>query len=270
MNKSKSNSIIIALLCIIIIFLVILVFGGTKNGMNVAVNADDQSAAAGGKTPPPPIITNTFPVTVGNPGVGRDIPDQGSISNYPNRNGNNLLEFQYPLGTPLSKIDLYVDSALYQSRTFGPTDAATNTIMFLINHDTAAIGKGMHSVYALAYATDGNISQSNTIHIYVNNTTHFNGWNIFNPKNGATISGTYTLRSGAFLAQNSGTVTKVEFYADGKLLGNGTAYTLVAGIYEYVLDTTKLSNGTHQLMVKAYGSGGDVVTSLPDTVTVAN
>lgn len=73
---------------------------------------------------------------------------------------------------------------------------------------------------------------------------------IDSPKDGATLSGTVAISSSA---SDNVAVTKTEFYTDGILASSDTASP-----YTSALDTTKLTNGTHSLEVKAYDSAGNV------------
>ncbi len=83
------------------------------------------------------------------------------------------------------------------------------------------------------------------------------------PTNGSTISGKYTMNATA--NDDSGTVSKVEFYVDGALKGTSTTSP-----YSYALDTTTLTNASHSLTAKAYDPSGNVGTSSTVTVTVKN
>jgi chitodextrinase len=82
------------------------------------------------------------------------------------------------------------------------------------------------------------------------------------PTAGATVSGTAPVTATA--SDNVG-VTKVELYTDGALSGTDTSSP-----YNFSLNTTSLSNGTHQLTTKAYDAAGNVGTSAAVSVTVSN
>jgi Leucine-rich repeat (LRR) protein len=73
---------------------------------------------------------------------------------------------------------------------------------------------------------------------------------IINPQNGQVVSGIVKIQVKA--TDNVG-VTKVEYYIDGKKVGESTKSP-----YEYSWDTTKYANGNHTIQVKAYDKAGNV------------
>jgi len=79
---------------------------------------------------------------------------------------------------------------------------------------------------------------------------------------GSSVSGTVTLSATA--ADNVG-VTKVEFYADGTLLGTDTSSP-----FSLAWDSSGIANGSHALTAKAYDAAGNVTTSGTVTVTTTN
>ncbi len=84
------------------------------------------------------------------------------------------------------------------------------------------------------------------------------------PANGATVSGTVNVTASA--SDNSGTVSKVEFYVDGALASTDTTSP-----YSFSWVTTGYTNGsTHTLVSKAYDPSNNVGTSATVTVTVNN
>lgn len=84
--------------------------------------------------------------------------------------------------------------------------------------------------------------------------------------NGAALNGSNVV----WIATPTGAPTKVEFFIDGTL-----SWTELTALHQYNgdpngrLDTTKLSNGTHQLMVRATYSDGSQASNTA-SVTVAN
>ena len=77
-----------------------------------------------------------------------------------------------------------------------------------------------------------------------------------------TTASTITLTASA--SDNVG-VTKVEFWVDGALSGSATASP-----WQWALDSTKLTNGSHSLVVKAFDAAGNVGTSGAVGFTVSN
>ncbi len=80
---------------------------------------------------------------------------------------------------------------------------------------------------------------------------------ITSPANGAVVNGIVTVSATA--SDNAG-VTKVEFYADTTLLGTDTAAP-----YSQAWDTSAYTQGSHQLVAKAYDAAANVGTA---TITV--
>jgi hypothetical protein len=85
---------------------------------------------------------------------------------------------------------------------------------------------------------------------------------ITSPASGATVSGTVTVSADAADAVG---VSRVEFYADGALIGTDTSSPYAAS-----WNTTTATNGGHGLQSKAYDAAGNVGSSLAVNVTVSN
>ncbi len=83
------------------------------------------------------------------------------------------------------------------------------------------------------------------------------------PPNGATVSGTFTIKADA--TDNNNEVAKVEFYIDGTLKS-----TDISSPYEYSWNTTTYINGFHTIMAKAYDATNNVGSSSVITVIVNN
>ncbi len=83
------------------------------------------------------------------------------------------------------------------------------------------------------------------------------------PAAGATVSGTVTVTANA--ADNVG-VAGVQFLVDGANLGAEDS----ASPYSVSWNTTGVANGSHTLLARARDAAGNVTTSSPITVTVAN
>jgi hypothetical protein len=85
---------------------------------------------------------------------------------------------------------------------------------------------------------------------------------ITSPANGANVNGTRAVNANA--SDDVG-VTKVEFYADGNLIGTDTTAP-----YSTNWDTTTVSNGSHSLTGKAFDAANNTGTSSAVNVTVDN
>ena len=86
------------------------------------------------------------------------------------------------------------------------------------------------------------------------------------PSSGATVIGSQPVN--IFASDNIG-VTKVEFYVDGALKSSLTTANGGTNTYSFTWDSTKVTNGSHTLMSKAYDAAGNVGTS-SISVTVSN
>jgi RHS repeat-associated protein len=80
-----------------------------------------------------------------------------------------------------------------------------------------------------------------------------------------TISGTHTVQAAA---ADDGSVTKVEFYADGNRFGEDTTAPYSASLS--TLGAEPVYDGTHTLTTRAYDDHGQVTTSADTSVVVAN
>lgn len=82
------------------------------------------------------------------------------------------------------------------------------------------------------------------------------------PVDGSTVAGVLLL---AAQASDDIGVAKVEFHANGSLLGQVTAPP-----YELAWDTTQVADGSYALMARAYDAAGNVASDDDTTVTVDN
>jgi hypothetical protein len=86
--------------------------------------------------------------------------------------------------------------------------------------------------------------------------------NLSAPANGATLAGSVDLTA---TASDAIGVTKVEFFANGSLLG----VDLVAP-YRYTWNTLDVANGSYALMAKAFDAAGNAGSDADTTVSVQN
>jgi len=83
------------------------------------------------------------------------------------------------------------------------------------------------------------------------------------PANGATVSGTVSVTATA--SDNVG-VTQMQLLIDGSVAASNTNATSLS----FSWDTTKVANGSHTIVSKAFDAAGNVGTSATVTVTVSN
>ncbi len=87
---------------------------------------------------------------------------------------------------------------------------------------------------------------------------------VTSPANGSTVSGTAVTLSAT--ASDNVAVARVQFQVDGSNVGPA----LTASPYNYSLDTTKLSNGTHVVKAVATDTSNNSATSAGVSITVNN
>jgi hypothetical protein len=117
---------------------------------------------------------------------------------------------------------------------------------------------------ALAYDAAGNVGASSSVTVNVQNTagdTIAPVTQITSPADGATVSGTVTVR-----AQSSDNVqvTRTELYIDGKRY-----YTSYSASLTYSWNTKKFAAGPHTLQSFAYDAAGNKGSSAIVTVNAA-
>jgi len=156
----------------------------------------------------------------------------------------------------IDKVEFYIDGNLASSDTTSP---------YAFDWDTTKAINGSHTIQVKAYDKSGNFGTSAVTTVTVDNTaadTTAPTCSITSPASGAAVKGTSTISANA--TDNVG-VAKVEFYVDGSLIGTDTASP-----YTMDWDTTKATNGTHTIQVKAYDAANNVGTSSTIAVTVDN
>lgn len=85
---------------------------------------------------------------------------------------------------------------------------------------------------------------------------------ITNPSNNADISGIINVTA---IANDSGSITKVEFYVDSSIVSTDTRSP-----YSFSLDSGTIGNGVHYLSAKAYDSANNVGNSTIVTININN
>jgi hypothetical protein len=86
------------------------------------------------------------------------------------------------------------------------------------------------------------------------------------PSNGSTVTNGITWQ----VAISNGSVSRVSFAVDGVVSWSSTSSPYLYGGGTGLLDTTTLSNGSHQLVATAYPSAGGPAAKSSVTITVAN
>jgi len=128
--------------------------------------------------------------------------------------------------------------------------------------NTAAEPVGENHLSVMAYDAAGNIAYSEVVTVTVVRDSNPPAVSISAPTAGATLSGTTTITADA---TDETSVTKVEFFLDGTLLGSDTSAP-----YSYSWSTQTTANGSRMLTARATDSYGNVGTSAEVSVTVDN
>jgi YD repeat-containing protein len=145
----------------------------------------------------------------------------------------------------IAKVEFYRDNNIL----IGTSLAAPYTV----NLDTTGISQGSsHTLYAEAYDANGNTVNS-AVETIIEKDITFPTVLITNPIANTYVASTVTINATA--TDNVG-VTKVEFYADGKIIS-----TSLTAPYSSSWNTSAVTAGTHDLTAKAYDAGGNITTS---------
>jgi hypothetical protein len=122
---------------------------------------------------------------------------------------------------------------------------------------------GIQTAYAWAKDAAGNISSAKLASVSIATDTTNPTVSLTAPINGSVLSGSTTISATA--SDNSGVVSKVEFYAGTTLLSATNVYP-----YNYNWNTSTVSNGIYTLTAKAFDPSNNTGTSVGVTVTVNN
>ena len=155
----------------------------------------------------------------------------------------------------ISKVEFYVDNVLRGTDT---------TAAYSTTFDMSTLSVGSHNIYAKAYDTANNQTNSTVTAVNVQpppDTTKPTV-TLTSPAAAAVLSGTASLSATA--ADNVG-VSKVEFYVDGALKSTDTTSPYVGS-----LDTKTLTNASHSFTARAYDAANNTTTSTAVTATVNN
>jgi hypothetical protein len=138
---------------------------------------------------------------------------------------------------------------------------------YSVSWNTTGVANGSHALTAVARDAAGNVTNSATVTVTVNNApppdTTPPTVSVTSPASGATVSGTISVTANA--SDNVG-VVGVQFRLDG--VNGGSEDT--SAPYSVSWDTTTASNGSHTITAVARDAAGNQKTSAPVTVTVSN
>ena len=153
-------------------------------------------------------------------------------------------------------VQFYVNgTALGGDDTSAPYSASWNTV---------AVANGSYVLTARARDAAGNVTTSAPVTVTVANPdVTAPSVSLSGLVNGATVSGAVPLTASA--SDNVG-VTGVQFYVDNVAVGVEDT----VGPYSASWNTTTIANGMHTVTVRARDAAGNINTSAPVTVSVAN
>jgi hypothetical protein len=152
-------------------------------------------------------------------------------------------------GVPPSRVLLYLDGRLIDHDTSPP---------YVFRWDTRRTKDGPHTLTLAGRARDGRVVRSRVQVVVANGVVEPATIVASSLADGQTVSG-----SQHWLVETSGTVARVEFVVDAKLV-----HTATEAPYFYDWDTSLEAPGSHALTVRAVGADGAVVEQTL-TVTVA-
>ena len=152
----------------------------------------------------------------------------------------------------VTNVEFYVDGVL---------KGADATSPYALALDSTTLTNGSHTLTAKAFDSAGNSTTSTAFAFSVNNiTADTTAPTVSVSQTGS--SGTITLSATA--SDNVG-VTNVEFYVDGVLKGADPSSP-----YSLTMDSTTLSDGSHNLTAKAFDAAGNNTTSSAVAFSVSN
>jgi RHS repeat-associated protein len=158
----------------------------------------------------------------------------------------------------VNHVDFLVDGAVAGTDSSAP---------YSLSWDSTAAGNGTHTITARAVDNAGNAASSSPVAVTVDNVAP-PAVSVSSPPGGGTVSGTVAVTASA-AATSPHTVSKVDFYWDNQLFGTTTSSPYTAS-WNTLDPASTAYDGTHTLTAKVTDSGGEVTTSAPVSVTVAN
>ncbi len=206
------------------------------------------------------IGTASVTVTVDNSVADTTLPTVSltAPANNATISGSSMLTATASDNVGVTKVEFYQGTTLLGEDTTSPYSYTWNL---------GAVADGSYTLSAKAYDAAGNIGISGNVTVTVNAAapadTTLPVVSFTAPTNAQTVSGS-SVNLAATASDNSGTVTKVEFYQGTTLLGEDTTSP-----YSYTWNTTSLTNGSYTLNAKAYDAAGNIGTASV-TVTVDN
>ena len=218
-------------------------FGTTPDKDGIAeplVNALRAAQAAGSAPPPPPPPVDTEPPTVNFSAPAVNAAVHGTVNVSANAADN----------VGITHVDFYDGPSLIGTDSSAPYSVSWNTA-----------GDGPHTLTANAYDAAG-LSGSDTRSVVVDNTAPTAA--VTYPL-GGTVSGTIAVTGDATDPAPGSGIASVQFLVDGNAIGTDASVP-----YSANWNTATVSNGAHNIAVRATDGAGNVTTSAPVQLDVSN
>jgi hypothetical protein len=213
--------------------------GKASDGTDPGVDMDALLAAQGGAGP-----TTVKAVMISSPYDGQNVSGSITASADPSPN---------------------VQPTYVEFHLEGQLAGTSNAAPFSTVIDTRRVSNGSRSLVAKAFDGRGYVGSSNPVSLNVSNLDEIAPTvTILSPANGSTLSGSVTLSGSA--SDNTG-VTRVEFLLDSAVVPVPSS---TSSPFSVVIDTRSLSNAAHTVVARAYDAAGNVGSSNPISVNVAN
>jgi thermitase len=182
--------------------------------------------------PPPPADSTPPSVAIASPTEGAAVAGQVQV------------QVDASDDTAIDRVDLYLDDTLVATEALGA---------FSVVWDTTTRPDGACRVAAVAYDKAGNHATA-VSDVTVRNSPDTTPpvVQITSPANGATLAKSQKITC---KASDDIAVTRVELYANGKLLGSSSGST--TGSYTFTWNTSKIGRGTYTLQAVAYDAFGN-------------
>jgi subtilisin family serine protease len=165
--------------------------------------------------------------------------------------GTAVLEAAVSDNQAVAKVEFHANWTLIGTDTSAP---------YTLSWNTAGWGEGSHALAVRAYDRAGNVRTSAVVGVTVDNTAPTTALSA--PAQNAWIRGTVQISA---TASDPHGVARVEFYADGMLLGTDTSAP-----YAVSWDSSTLADGVHTLTARTYDHAGNVRTSSAVVVNTDN
>ena len=202
--------------------------------------------------------SNVLSVTIESQNIADDTPPVVSI-NYPST-GMTVSDTVSILASAsdniaIDRLELFVDGSLYSTLNQSPWRFSWDV--------TGYISGSLHTIYIIGYDTNQNQTIA-TVTIQSQVIEDLTPPTIFisSPAAGAIVEGATTIVAEA---NDNISVSNVEFYIDGKLVGTDNAVP-----YEYIWDTSGLQPGSvHTIFAMAYDGAGNSGQTALQTATIS-